>query len=148
MASSKTTTQLGLVIPDVNCPDDQPGGPIFLLSAAVALLDVHVASLETNSGSGAITNNVGVVYITDPGVATLTLAAPVAGLPSAGGADGNELTIVSATAYAHTVTTPANAINGANHVLTFAATKGTQIKLMAYQGVWYVEPSAPGITIS
>ena len=148
MAQTKSTTQLGLVVPDVNCPDAQPGSPVALLAAAVSALDTHIASVETNSGSGAITNNVGLVYITDPGVAALTLAAPVAGLPSAGGADGNELTIVSTTAYAHTVTTPASAINGTNHVLTFAAAKGTQIKLLAFGGVWYVEPSAPGITIS
>lgn len=148
MAQTKATAQLGLTVPDVNCPDAQPGGPIALLAAAFVALDGRFAAEEVDAASAAIGITSGVVYITKAGVAAMTLAAPLAGIPAAGGNDGQELTIVSTTANAHTVTTPANAINGANHVLTFAATAGTQVKLMAKGGVWYVEPLAPGITIS
>lgn len=148
MAQSKTTAQLGLVVPDFNCPDAQPGGPVALLVAALVALDGRFAAEEVDSASAAIGIANGVVFITKAGVAAMTLAAPAAGLPASGGSDASELTIVSTTANAHTVTTPANGINGANHILTFAAVVGTQVILRAKGGVWYVEPSSPGITIS
>src|ERR1700676_60534 len=112
MAQTKSTVQLGMVVPDVNCPDAQPGGPVALLVAALVALDARFAAEEVDGSSAAIGINSGVVYITKAGVAAMTLAAPTAGLPAAGGNDGQELTIVSTTANAHTVTTPANKING------------------------------------
>jgi hypothetical protein len=148
MANSQSTSQLGLVIPGVNCPDNQPGGPLALVTAALQTIDTHFGAEEIDAASAAISISSGVVFITKAGVAAMTLAAPASGLPAAGGGDANELTIVSTTANAHTITTPANAINGASHVLTFAAAAGTQVILRAKGGVWYVEPSAPGITIS
>ena len=127
---------------------DEGVSMITQLAAALNAIDNRFAAEEIDAASAAISITSGVVYITKAGVAAMTLAAPASGLPSTGGNDAQELTIVSTTAYAHTVTTPSNVINGANHVLTFTAAAGTQVKLMAKGGVWYVEPSAPGIAIT
>ena len=89
----------------------------------------------------------GTSFIATAGVDATTLATPVAGAPSAGGNDGLEITIVSTTANAHTVTTAANKINGSKHIATFAAAVGNFITFVAYNGVWYVLAST-GITLS
>jgi hypothetical protein len=97
-------------------------------------------NIETHSGTGGagvIGIVGGSVFITDSGVAALTLAQPVAGAPSAGGNDGQRLTIICTTAQAHTVTTAANGIKGSKHIITFAAV-GDSIELDAFNGVWYV----------
>jgi hypothetical protein len=60
----------------------------------------------------------------------MTLAAPTALQ------DGTEIFIVAETAHAHTITTPANGINGNKHILTFAA-QGDSAVLNAVGGVWY-----------
>jgi hypothetical protein len=87
------------------------------------------------------------VPITCTAVAALTLAVPVVGLPSAGGNDGQSLVLVDTGGHAHTVTTPANAINGVDHIATFNGTKGSTITLRAYAGVWYAT-SLSGVTLS
>lgn len=99
------------------------------------------------AASGAIAQKEGVVPITAGAAAALTLAAPNPGLPSAGGDDGKILSVISTTAFAHTVTTPANGINGSKHIATFAAAVDSFIQLVAYNGVWYATPQN-GITLS
>ena len=64
--------------------------------------------------------------------AALLLSAPRAGLD-----DGKELTIIDGSGYAHTVTTPANGINGAWNTITFGASIGDTVRLRARGGVWY-----------
>jgi hypothetical protein len=121
-----------------------------LLPRATPALDAIDAALglEVDAASGAIAAKEGkVVVITKAGVAAMTLAAPVAGLPTAGGDDGKVLRVVSATAQAHTITTPAAKINGASAIATFAAAIGNGITFVAYNGVWYVSGST-GITLS
>lgn len=88
------------------------------------------------AASGAITSP-GLVMITAAGVAALTLAAPIAGPQSSGGQDGMSVSFIAATAQAHTVTTPANKINGSLHIATFAAAIGNAITFRAYNGIWY-----------
>lgn len=103
---------------------------------------------------GAISIKEGTVFVTKASAAALTLAAPTAGAQSAGGDDGRRLTVIDTTGYAHTVTTPANAINGNAHIVTMeagsplASAAGTQFVLRAYNGKWYVNPGASGITLS
>jgi hypothetical protein len=92
--------------------------------------------------AGAIGIKEGKVFI-GGGVATaLTLVAPTAGLPAAGGDDGKKLEIVAVTAHAHTVTTPATKINGADDTVTFAAV-GDWVELTAYNGIWYAKVGGP-----
>jgi hypothetical protein len=97
-------------------------------------------NIETHSGTGgagAIGIFGGSVFITDTGAALLTLVQPVAGAPSAGGNDGQRLTIICTTAHAHTVTTALLGIKGSLHIITFANV-GDSIELDAFNGVWYV----------
>ena len=148
-----TTSQLGIVVPSTGCPDYHVGvggqlSPDAMLAAAVINLESRIGNVEVDSASGAIASTYGTVFITKAGVAAMTLAKPIAGLPSAGGHDGQQLEIISTTANAHTVTTPSNGINGAHVTLTFTAAVGTNVILTAYNGTWYVNPSTPGITIS
>ncbi len=89
----------------------------------------------------------GLVCLSQSSAGAWLLAAPVAGLPSAGGMDGKKLTIMDISGHAHTVTTPASTINGANHILTFGGTKGEKIELTAYNALWWAYGSS-GVTIS
>jgi len=92
--------------------------------------------IEADTVAGAIAIKEGTVFIGSSGALAMTLVAPTAGLPSAGGDDGKELTIIATTAHAHTVTTPANKINANKHIATYAAV-GDAMTLVALNGVWY-----------
>ncbi len=142
MAATTTRglSKIASTSPDYNNP---------LVTAHNSALDALDAwkAVEVDAASGAIASKEGSVFITKAGVAVMTLPLPTAGLPSAGGDDGRELTIITTGAYAHTVTTPAGGLNGASHIATFAAAVGNNIKLKAYNAVWYVESSI-GITLS
>lgn len=106
------------------------------------------AANDTNAAPGnAISVTQGVFIITAGKATAFTLAAPIAGPQANGGQDGQILRITSATAFAHTVTTPANALNGAKHIATFAGAVGNGIELHAYNGQWIVFMNN-GITLS
>lgn len=105
-------------------------------------------SVQVAAGStDAVAYKEGTVFITTAGVDAMTLATPTAGLPSAGGDDGRELTIIDTTGHAHTVTTSANVINGNKHVATFGGTVGQFGTFISYNGVWYLAASN-GVTLS
>lgn len=99
------------------------------------------------SSDGPIDSTKDLVVITKGSAAALTLPAPVAGAASVGGDDGKELAVLSTTAFAHTVTTPSNKINGNKAVATFAAAVGNIIEFYAYNGVWYMKLQT-GITLT
>lgn len=141
------TTYLGLNQLTSSSPDYHEGlSPVALMSANFATIDAK-HGVEVDSASGAIAITQGVAVITKSSAAAMTLAGPTAGLPSAGGNDGQVLRIVSTTAQAHTVTTPSNKINGASTTLTFGTAVGNFAELIAYGGVWYTL-SKTGITVS
>lgn len=98
--------------------------------------------VQLASASGAITIKSGVVLLTKAGVAAMTLADPVAGLPEAGGDDGKILEIVAVTANAHTVDNSAgsgfNAAGAGSDVGTFGGAKGDSLRVIAYGGDWFV----------
>jgi hypothetical protein len=133
-----TTTNLGLFQLATTSPDYENGNsPVAQLSAALATLDAKSNVAVYNSGT-AIAITQGLVVLTKTGsLAAMTLAKPVAGLPSAStpGNDGQTLRVVSTTAYAHTITTPANGINGGHTVITFTAAYDF-VELTAYNGTW------------
>lgn len=96
-------------------------------------------------GAGAIAAKRGVVFITAGAATALTLDAPVPGDD-----DGSTLAIVSATAFAHTVTQAAPGFNGAGvgqDVATFGAAAGNGLSLVAYGGAWYVTGNV-GVTLA
>lgn len=103
---------------------------------AVAALD---SALEVDSGDATIAIKKGRVVLTKGSAAAIALAAPVAGLPSAGGDDGREIQIVSTTAFAHVITCSTVGFNGkgSSGTITFAANKGSSTTVIAYQGNWY-----------
>ena len=106
-------------------------------------------SLQAQAG-GSVLSSVpicGTSFIETAGVDACTLAAPAAGSPAAGGNDGLSITIFDNSGHAHTVTTPANAIVPAHHVLTFNGTQGSFVTLVARNGKWLVEASS-GVTPS
>lgn len=105
------------------------------------------ATLQVAAASGAITIGAGTVAITVAGVGVMTLPVPVAGPVSGGGQDGSTLVIVDTTGHAHTVTTPANGINGTLHIATFGGTVGQAVEFKAYNGKWYAA-LLNGVTIS
>jgi hypothetical protein len=105
-------------------------------------------NVATYSSAGAVTQTSSALILIAGGSATaLTLALPVAGDADAGGMDGVELTFSCTTAHAHTVTTPANGINGGYDTVTFAAI-GDAIILRAYNGVWYTRAGRGTNTLS
>lgn len=93
--------------------------------------------------NGAIAPNEGSAVITkSSAIAVMTLALPIAGTD-----DGKRLEIRSATARAHTVTTPALGYNGATHIATFGGAIGDGMELLAYNGTWLVM-SNTNVTLS
>jgi hypothetical protein len=89
----------------------------------------------------------GTSFIETAAVDATTLAAPVAGAPSAGGNDGLQITIVDNSGHAHTVTCPANAITPAHHLVTFGGTQGAFVILVARNGKW-IPLGQSGVTIT
>lgn len=85
------------------------------------------------------------VFVTKGTAAALTIAAPVAGDD-----DGKELTIISTTAAAHTVTNTSPGFNNGStskDVATFGAAIGNNMVIQAYNGIWYVI-SQVGVTLA
>jgi hypothetical protein len=119
--------------------------PAFNSSGTLAVSTIP--QLQQLAASAPITMLSGTVFLTGAGVVAATLPLPIVGAPSTGGHDGAELLIVCTTAHAHTVTTPANGINGANHVITFSGTLPNTISLVALNGTWWSSANTGG-TIS
>lgn len=115
------------------------------LAAGVSIADNRGASgaiVVLSGATDAIPINAGTAIVTSSGVNAMTLATPAAGTN-----DGLELAVISTGAHAHTITTAANKINGADDTATFGAAVANGLTLVAYQGVWYVKASV-GITLS
>jgi len=119
---------------------------------------VEVAAAVSSSGAQATTKKGGVIFLTAGAATALTIPAPTAGAPlqesgnstippPTDGDDGTVLTIISTTAFAHTVTAGANKLNGNKVTATFGAAAGNGLCLVAYNGVWYIRSSV-GITLT
>lgn len=112
------------------------------------LNDAFTVKDETNGLNGlAIVQTQGVLTLGAASALSLTLAAPVTGLPENGGQDGQILRIVAASAQAYVVTTPSNVLNGNKHIATFAAAVGNSLVLIAKGGLWIVAENL-GVTLS
>lgn len=94
--------------------------------------------LQVLSASGAVPIKRSTCIITKAGVAALTLADPTADVH-----DGVEMTFISATAQAHTLSNAAgsgfNAGGSGTDVGTFGGGIGDGITVVAYQGKWLVK---------
>ena len=118
-------------------------------TAPAVLSGTLVQSTQVLGTTGAAVINplISFVIFTASGAVLATLAAPKAGAASAGGQDGQSLTVLDANAQANTITTPANAINGNKHIETDGGVKGNVVVFNAYNGVWYIE-TRTGITLT
>lgn len=140
MSLISSTTNLGITILGSNHPDleSASSGIGQVVNGIANTTDSRLGNVEAHTSSGAITSTYGLVILNSSSALAMTLAAPIAGLPSAGGHDGNYLNILQVGSGAHTVTTPSNAINGNKHIATFTTSAGSSVELQAYNGTWYV----------
>jgi hypothetical protein len=109
-----------------------------LLNLKAGLADARdiVPVIVAASADGALTIQNQTVVVTKAGVCAMTLAAPTATTH-----DGIRITIVSATAQAHTLTVATagmNDLGASGDVGTFGGAKGDGVSLVAYQGDWFV----------
>lgn len=81
--------------------------------------------------AGPIAIGSGTVLLAGAALVAATLALPTVAQ------NGSRLLIVNDSAFANTVTTPANGIGGADHIITFTAAIGGYQELVAVNGVWY-----------
>jgi hypothetical protein len=122
---------------------------IALLTAAFLLLDGQKDNVQHLTVAGAIAIKPGLVMLNTGTAGAITLAPPVAGLPAAGGNDGQAITIVAEDGEAYTVTTTAvNQINGNKHIATFGGAAGDSMRLIAYNAIWWVAEGLNGVTLS
>lgn len=91
------------------------------------------------TAAGAVAPTPGLVTLGGASAQAYTLAAP--------GADGIVMKFSIVSAHAHTLTTPANLINGAYDTVTFAAVADA-IELQSAGGVWYRVAGAGTNTLS
>jgi hypothetical protein len=105
-----------------------PDGLRYPMELAPATFAVTTAPTYYTA-AGAIPVAGGTYVINGAGALAMTLAAPTKAQ------DNMVLTIVAGTAHAHTVTTPANKINGADDTVTYAAI-GDSVVLRAINGIW------------
>lgn len=115
------------------------------LDAAKMVACAPTKAYDGTTGHKAIDKASGCAMLTKATAGTdYTLAAPTATTD-----DGIEIEIITTTAAAHVVTAGAGKINGAtNGTATFAAAIGNNVKLKAYQGVWYTVGTPLGVTIA
>jgi hypothetical protein len=138
MSLTNISPNSGLLAIGANHPENEaaPSSIASILNALIAAFDGN-GSVEVKLVDGAIVSTSGNVLITKVTGANLTLAAPTAGLPSAGGNDGQMLRVVATTTAAtHVITIPATKLNG-NKTTISMTTAGQGAHLMAYSGIWW-----------
>jgi hypothetical protein len=138
-----------MILPGTTSPDvTNSADTIALLTAALLVVDSQKNNVQHLTAAGAIAIKPGTVMLNTGAASAFTLALPTAGLPSAGGNDGQELILIAEDAGAYTVTTPANGLNGNHHIATYGGAAGDSIRITAYAGSWWVGGAANGVTIS
>lgn len=116
------------------------------LQVATQLDEANFLAVAEYTAAGAIVPG-GKAFLKTGAASAFTLALPLAGAQLTGGQDGAVMKIVAVDAEAYTVTTPANGLNGADHIATFGAAVADNVTLEAFGGVWYVTGNT-GVTLS
>lgn len=154
MALTGTSTNLGLVNIGANHPENESASSSLssIINGLITAVD-NFAGIQVLSADGAITVTAGamktLVSITKATAAAITIAAPTAGLPSAGGNDGQEIVVVSETAAAHVITSGTDGFNakGSSGTATYGAAKGNVLRIVARNGHWWTVGNT-GVTIA
>lgn len=135
--------QTGTLDPSATTYANLIGVVVDVVASGIALVEptypqANGVNRQVMANSGAVVIKSGTVLIAKAGVAALTIADPTSGV-----ADGVEMTFISTTAQAHTLSNAAgsgfNGGGGATDVGTFGGAKGDGITIVAYGGVWYVK---------
>ena len=108
---------------------------LYNMKAGVADANDVVPVTVAASADGALTIQNSTVVVTKAGVCAMTLAAPSTAQ------NGTRITIVSATANAHTLTVATIGLNdlaGSGDLGTFGGAKGDGLTVVAYNGDWFV----------
>jgi hypothetical protein len=98
--------------------------------------------LQVWAANGAINLKPSTVILSKAGIGVMTLA-----LPTTGVHDGMTIRILSSTANAHTVTTPAAGYNATSTIATFGGAKGDGFQLTAF-GTTYLVNWTRNVTLS
>jgi len=139
-----STTNRGFAKVGTTSPDyaGASGGPWKSVGDALDAIDAALgAEIRTSTTSAPIVSKEGTVVLAKSTDGAWTLAAPTAGLPSAGGDDGKILRMIAGTAQAHTVTQTTPGFNNggsAKDVATFGGAVGDNLEVVAYNGEWLV----------
>ena len=149
MSRTITLPNSGAVVPSTGSPEYGGGGTDFaLLCLAIAAVDNVRGNVQHITAAGAVTITNGKVFLNTGAASAITLPTPVAGPPSVGGNDGQELQFVALDGFAYVVSTAANIINGNKLHATFAGVIGDSFIATAYGGLWYVAETSLGVTLS
>lgn len=120
----------------------------YSASVARELMDVlGYGTPQVLTGSADPISFPGTTIFNCPGINLATLVAPLAG-PQPYGDDGKTVEIFDVNGKAHVITTPANAINGNKHILTWSGAIGSNVTLQAWNGIWLVLYTPNGVTLS
>lgn len=139
-----STTNRGFAKVASTSPDyiGATGGPWKNVADALDALDAALGvEIRTTDTSAPIVSKEGTVVLAKSSAGAWTLAAPTAGLPSAGGDDGKILRMIAGTAQTHTVTQTTPGFNNAGSskdVATFGGAIGDNLEVVAYNGKWLV----------
>lgn len=113
------------------------------LQLAVQLDESQNLVVSEYTGAGAIVG-FGRAFLKTGGASAMTLAQPLPGAQDAGGNDGALLEVIALDAEAYTITTAADGINGTGDTLTASAAVGDTVRLVAFNGTWYISKTTTG----
>jgi len=109
-------------------------GAWWVLKSTGTINVSYRGAMQVLSANGAITAKNGLCIITKGSACAATLAAPTTTTD-----DGARLTVISASAYAHTITQAAPGFNaGTPTVVVFLPNVGATFECVAYQGAWLI----------
>ncbi|MDR3723272.1 MAG: hypothetical protein P4K83_02130 [Terracidiphilus sp.] len=114
---------------------------VFVVAILGITLPGSVVSYYAAAGALTVPEGDSTAVVNGAAALAMTLAQPTAAQ------DGINLFVTAGTARAHTVTTAANGVNGAKHVVTFAA-QGDGVVLEAINQVWIVRSLVGGAVLS
>jgi hypothetical protein len=114
----------------------QPSGPVVVAADKLVQIMVQEDGVATvYTADGAIATNSGIKVISKTSAAAMTLAAPAA--------DGDEITLIAGTAFAHVITATDliddGVTGGAKDTITLGAFVGACATLVAYNGHWVLK---------